>query len=60
MWDKVPTKERKKRIVKHKRFFDVEGIVKLRKNGLTLKEIAQINSCSQPTIRKILAEVDEK
>jgi len=60
VWDKVPTKERKKRIVKHKRFFDVEGIVKLRKDGLTLKEIAKINSCSQPTIRKILAEVDEK
>lgn len=60
VWDKIAPKERKKRIVKHKRFFDIKGIVKLRKDGLTLKEIAQINSCSQPTIRKILSEVNEE
>ena len=58
VWDKVASIERKKRIVKHKIIFDIEGIVKLRKDGLTLKEIAQINNCSQPTIRKILSEAD--
>jgi hypothetical protein len=59
VWDKVATIEKIRKPKKNKRIFDIEGIVELRKNGLTLKEIAQINSCSQPTIRKILSEVDE-
>jgi hypothetical protein len=60
VWDKIPTKEKKKRILKPRRIYDVEGIVDLRKSGATIETIARINHCSSPTIRKILIEVDEK
>ena len=60
VWDKVPTKTRKGMTLKTKRTYDVEKIVQLRRSGLTLLEIAQINGCSKPTITKILTKANEK
>lgn len=56
VWNKVPTKVRSRKdvILKPKRVYDVEKILELRSSGLTIKEIATINFCSAPTIRKIL------
>ena len=62
VWDKIPTvvKTRKGMTLKCKRTYDVERIIDLRRKGLTLLEIAQINGCSKPTIRKILNQANEK
>ena len=60
VWDKVPTVEKVKKVrtLKPKRTYDVEKMVQLRNEGLTLLEIAQIVGCSKPTVRKLLIKAN--
>ena len=61
VWDKIPTKEKKKKErPKHPRVYDVDRIVQLRNSGLLLREIAVVMKISRQTIKKILIKADEK
>lgn len=63
VWDKIiPTpkvkKDRKKPTPK--RTYNINKIIELRNNGLTILEIAGIMGCSKPTIRKLLLKGNEE
>jgi len=60
VWDKITPAEKKKRVRKGRKVWDVDRIVQLRNEGLLLREIATIMGCSRPTIKKIIDKVDEK
>jgi hypothetical protein len=63
VWDKIPIKEKVITLRKTRTVItqdDIKDIVKLRSDGLLIREITQIYKCSSTTIRRILIESYEK
>ena len=62
VWLKIPNQERvikRRKPKKDKKVYDIDKIVKLRNQGLLMREIALVLNCSKTTIGKILIKYNQ-